>query len=237
MALLLLTRPLASSQRFAELLRSRFEALTIVISPLMAIEPLAVAPLGPDEIAIFTSQHGVEQSAAGQGRIAYTVGAATAQAAQAKGYQVRVGGGDASALIRRILADVPEVTLVHIHGEHTRGAVAQLLQENGLKVREVFAYRQVAQPLDATAKAALSGQKPVIVPLFSPRSAELFLREAPFSAPICYVAISANVAQILAAQTYKQLEIAAKPDASSVCDAIERLLVADLRLEGAKRRR
>lgn len=85
---------------------------------------------------------------------------------------------------------------MHLHGEHTRGDVAARLRAAGLAVEARMVYRQVELPLSDTAHALLQGEAPVILPLFSPRSARLLAGQIePPRAPCRIVAISTATAQ------------------------------------------
>ena len=84
--------------------------------------------------------------------------------------------------------------LAHIRGAHTVGQVADTLRAEGFACADLVAYDQVAVPLSEQARDALAGETPVILPLFSPRTAKLISRYGPFAAPIHAVAISAAVA-------------------------------------------
>ena len=232
MASLLLTRPEKASGRFADLVHRQIAAMDIVISPLMRIEKSQDVALSAQEVVIFTSHYGVDFAPEVNGRLAYCVGRATAEAAQARGYQVTVGAGDAAALIKRILADAPKQPLVHIRGAHSRGEISETLRSAGIDIRDHVAYQQHPLPLNAQALAVLSGQDPVIVPLFSPRSAKLFLENGPYLAPIWAVAISQTVAQTVAGKGFHQIEVADTPDAQAVYKSIQRLLAAGDHLEG-----
>src|SRR5690606_6078123 len=105
---ILLTRPEASSRRMAALLAAKFGGrVGFCISPVMEIVPDPRLPaLDGIRTLIFTSANGVAAyvSALGPKTLpCYTVGDATARAAQEAGLKAISAGGDAEALIKRII--------------------------------------------------------------------------------------------------------------------------------------
>jgi uroporphyrinogen-III synthase len=221
----LLTRPAAQSASFAQSLQARVGGLRVVVSPLMAtVFHTVTLPKEPLQGVILTSQTGAE--AAGRLRtqlpdLAYCVGDRTAHVAREAGFRVQSAQGDAEALLALILREKPQA-LIHLRGREARGDLAQRLSAAGVFTQERVVYAQEVQPLSAQAVALLSGHAPVIVPLFSPRSAEIlgaaWLR-LPAHAPLTIVAISQTVAQA-AAFCPTPPTIAAHPDAPSMLDAV-----------------
>ena len=141
----------------------------------------ALPPLAGDETLIFTSRHGV----AGFCRLTdrrdlpcYAVGEATAQAARAAGMVAVACGGDARALVQRIARDGASGPFLHPRGAHVAADIAGALRAAGHDARDTVVYDQQAQPLSAAARAALAGPDPVILPLMSPRSGQLFFAGA-----------------------------------------------------------
>jgi uroporphyrinogen-III synthase len=191
---ILLTRPEASSHRMAKLLAVAFgDRLDVCISPLMEIvlDP-RLPSLEGIRTLIFTSANGVAAYVAAHGPKSlpcYTVGDATARAAMAAGLQATSAGGDADALIARIKQDNPAVPMLHVRGAHARGDIPERLGAVGIPVTHAIVYHQNALTLTEEAKALLDGERPVILPLFSPRSAAL-MGSAPVSAKVYAVAMS-----------------------------------------------
>ncbi len=192
---------------------------------MMSIEPVRTAPdLTAYRGIIFTSVHSVPYGIAGLD--CYVVGQATARAARAVGMNVLGIAPDAQTLIREILADGEPGPLLHLRGEHARGDIAGSLTRAGCPTDEAVVYLQVEQPISDQAKQALSGDSPVIVPLFSPRSAQLFLAQSAGTAPIWAVAISEAAAQELRTPRIARLSVANTPDAKAMLKAIEGLMDA-----------
>lgn len=203
--LLLLTRPEGPSRRFA--------AEAAVLPPHeVLIAPLTEVVALPFDRRVFDGAEGVILTSANAvpmlprlpGLPAWCVGAATAKAAQAAGFAARNGGGDAAALLRVLEREGPKGTLVYAHGaDIARDLAAEL---PGL--RAVAVYDARARDPGPKVQAALAGSRPVIAPLFSPRSAQLFAAlpgalTAPALhlvaiSPACAAALPAPLAAIVA---------------------------------------
>ncbi|WP_323006483.1 uroporphyrinogen-III synthase [Pseudorhodobacter sp.] len=228
----LLTRPAAQSHRFATSLRQRFgNDIAITISPLIAPSFIASPlPAGPVEALIFTSETGVAAYMAHAMRPdtlpkrAYCVGNRTAKAAALAGLEPISADGDAVALIALICAQRPSGRLLHICGEQTRGAVAEVLTKAGIPAEACILYRQAEQPLTKPAIALLQGKTPVLAPLFSPRSATLFRKQVSSLgplAPLICVVLSKAVGDTLSGLEIAKLWYADRPTAESLLAAIE----------------
>ncbi len=159
--LVLLTRPEAAARRFAAQLAGL--AVEPVIAPLMRIAPVDHdgARLRAAPRLVLTSVHAVPAAGPGAGRLAWCVGPATAAAARAAGFEVIEGPGDARRLAPMLAG---ESRLLHPHGRHVTA---------GLPVEGMVVYDQIARNLPESGRAALAGDRPVLWPLFSPRSARL----------------------------------------------------------------
>jgi uroporphyrinogen-III synthase len=222
----LVTRPLAEGSAFAAALTNRFGTRVCpVLSPLMALTVLTPAlPPGPFAGVIFTSAAGVEASLWLQPRLpqqAWCVGRKTAERATAAGFHARSADGDADALVAAIMADTPNGRLLHLHGADTRGDVAERLVSAGIETVSLTIYRQDPELLTPEAAALLASAGPVILPLFSPRSASLFRRAMPLNsqASLHIVAMSAAVAEAARAIPYRALILAPGLTADAMLDA------------------
>jgi uroporphyrinogen-III synthase len=222
---ILLTRPAEQGARFAEQLAHRFGTrIAILNSPLIAPRLLVpVLPEGPFRAVIFTSETAVAaaQSLPGLPRIAFTVGDRTAAVARAAGFNAHSAAGDADALVALLLRTDPGPVL-HLHGADTRGDVVGRLHAAGRRVEGAVVYVQEPQPLTVAAQAWLDDDQPVIVPLFSPRSAALFC-EARARAPLWLAAFSPAVDDAATLPAARRV-IAARPDAPAMLDAVADLL-------------
>jgi uroporphyrinogen-III synthase len=175
---------------------------------------------------IFTSENGVKAfSRAGHQPhgIAYCVGDRTGTAANDVGFPVISADGNASDLVTVIAARPKTGRLLHFRGEHARGDIAGSLSTAGYDTDEIIAYRQVAVPLSRDARNALGGERIVILPLFSPRSARLFVADAGnVSAPLKIVAMSAAVARAVSGFNSHTLVVAGAPNARAMLETIKR---------------
>lgn len=233
MPAILLTRPNPSAARFAENLNTRLGAVEIVQSPLLKIIWQAVEL--PNGMPIFTSRNGVEgfQRSGGvaQGPC-WCVGGATAEQARKAGFDAQSADGDAAGLIEAILGAGEQGPMCHVRGVHTRGDLALTLRKNGLRVEEAVVYEQVIEDLTDEALTLLDGDKPVVLPLFSPRTAAQFAKVHHGGAPLLIAAMSGAVLDALDGLRFDGIAVADRPDAQAMADATERLFAAALQLEG-----
>lgn len=175
---LLLTRPEPDARRFA----AELPGAEVVISPILRIEAVVhdAARLRRARGLVFTSAHAVGAAGPGRGRLAICVGGRTGQVAREAGFAVREGHGTAESLLPLIAAS--PVPLIHPHGRH---------RARELPVEGMVVYDQIGQPLSTAARAWLAEPVPLLVPLFSPRSAALVSAEMGHAvAPLWPVAIS-----------------------------------------------
>ena len=237
--ILLLTRPRPASERFwADQPGDLRNGLRCVISPLLEI---IYAPDLPDlkgyDGLIATSAHAIGALTAGSAALppdmpCYAVGRATAEAARDAGLRALSAEGDADALVAQVADRAAGQRLLHVHGTHTRGDVAARLQAKGLTVDQVVAYDQGACPLGAEADRALSGQAPVLVPLFSPRTAALFAADYRGTAPLYVACMSAAVAQEIMALSPRRMETALRPTALDMVKVVGSLATDARMVEG-----
>ncbi len=223
---LLLTRPQPQAERFAATLRAEFPDLPVTIAPLMRI---ALSPPGPDISdgitgLIFTSENGVAGFVAGCSRRdlpVWCVGPRTAQAASRAGFgKVHIAGGDARALLDKLLRARPQGPLLHLRGTHAAADIAHALRAAEIPAQDCVVYDQVAANLSPPALAVLAKPGAVIVPLFSPRSARLFVASVGahhLHARLHVVAISAAAAQPVANAGFAaETCVSASPDAKTM---------------------
>lgn len=211
--ILLMTRPGDDSERTA----ARIGA-DVIVAPI-----LQIVPVDHDGVAlarapglVFTSAHAVASAGPGRGRPAICVGERTGQVARDAGFAVIQGAGTADSLVPLIAAS--PVPLVHPHGRH----LAQRLAVPGIVV-----YDQRPQPLTARARAALMGARPVVVPVYSPRSARLLAGMAAGArAPLWLVAISDAAAAAWTAPAARRA-VADQPSGRAMDAAIRAMLAAE----------
>jgi len=91
----------------------------------------------------------------------------------------------------------------------------------------VVAYAQVAVPLTDIAKAVIEGADPVIIPLFSPRSADLLIGQVKIGPHVKLLAMSDAVARML---PNVAVEVISRPDGDAMHNAVVAALRACLRV-------
>ena len=210
-ATLLLTRPEPQSQAFlAECEAEMKRRLPVVISPLLRIENIGDIPdLDNFDTIILTSGNGVARlGPALAGRRVFTVGERTAALARAH-------GAEASALGENVEAFLDHATEIKgkalfCRGVHSRGELAARLVSGGVEIEEAVLYDQVAVPLSNAASLLLTGEDPVVAPVFSPRTARL-LSASLITAPLTVLAISPATAKAWTSRG--RILIAETPDA------------------------
>jgi len=224
---ILLTRPPEQSARFAQALLAAWPGLRVVISPILA--PYFISPALPNVAfgtLILTSETGVEAARriAAEGRVlprsAFCVGDRTARAAQAAGFAATSASGDAEALLALILARKPDTPLLHIHGRETRGELFERLNSAGIETISAIGYEQNLQPLTPEAEELLRSGRPVLAPVFSPRSAQALADECArvgATSPLTIAAISAAAAAPFA---QSDVLLATHPDAAMLMQVI-----------------
>ena len=225
----LLIRPKAQAERFAARIGRALPQARIVISPLMEIRPVMPdTPLRGAAGLVFTSENAVAAVEGHDGLHdlpVWCVGERTAAAARRAGF-VRVAsaasdGGDAEGLLRMLLRQRPAGPLLHLRGTHAAGDLARRLTDAGVPCLPVVVYDQPSRPLNRAALGLLAGADPVLLPVFSPRSARLFLdAAASIDAPLHPVAISPAAAAVWCAARADPLCIAARPDAEAMVESL-----------------
>lgn len=230
---ILLTRPLAQSQRFSAELRAELGPLEVVISPLMRTEFLdpPISPRGFSAV-IFASETAVAAAlslnhAPGLPHRAFCVGDRTAAAARAAGFQATVADGDAKSLITMILASGNPPPLLLLRGEDSTGQIAGSLNSAGLETVSAIVYRQSACHLTELAAQRLLSPEPIVLPLFSPRSARLLIDECArigARSPMQIAALSDTVADAARSLAPIGLQIADRKDSPAMVQAVAKLL-------------
>lgn len=192
---LLLSRPKAQSVEFlSECEKHAGKRLPVVISPVIRIDPVSQLPdLNAYATLVFTSSNGVAACASDlRGRRVVTVGSKTcALAAQAGANATSLGEDVETFLTNTFEIEGP---VLHCRGVHARGDLAKRLRAVGIQADEEIVYDQLAQPPTLAARNLLNSRAKVVVPVFSPRSAQL-LSETVANADLHVIAMSAAVAE------------------------------------------
>ncbi|MBM9596170.1 uroporphyrinogen-III synthase [Roseitranquillus sediminis] len=216
---LLLTRPREASLRFLKDLSARRGAApAAVLSPVLEIRLLRPRLVRRYATLILTSRNGLAGGAFGARR-AFCVGDGTAEMAGRAGLEALSADGDVEALIRLIRETAADGPLLHLRGAHAAGDLVARLRAAGLDADEAVAYDQAALPLTRAATDLLAGSEPVLLPLFSPRSAALVAAQAEIRAPLHLVAMSANVAEAWG-RPAEQVTVAPRPTAEDMLAAV-----------------
>lgn len=226
MTALLVLRPQPGAA--ATIARAAALGLEAIAAPLFTLAPLAWAPPDPaaHDALMLTSanavRHGGPAIAAYRALPVYAVGAATGAAATTAGFgDVRIGDGDAAALLARMAAEGVRRPL-HLAGREHRD-----IAHPALTITRSIVY--AADPVGALPVAAREAlDRGAVALLHSPRAAALFARllgDAGLSrAHVAAAAISAATGRA-AGEGWRALLVAERPDddallaiAASLCD-------------------
>jgi uroporphyrinogen-III synthase len=232
---LLVTRPQEDGERTAQAMRARGHS--VMLAPLLRIEPLA-AEFGPGPFAaILTTSANAARAVTGHARLAellgaplYTVGQHSAETARTVGFAtVHSAGGDAHDLIGIVARELAGAAppLLYLAGADRSVGLAEALARHGLMVRTAVVYRAAAaerlplQTEQAIAAGALDG-----VLHFSRRSADAFLRCADAAGlrgralALTHFCLSAQVAAPLADAGAVAIRVALQPNEAALLELI-----------------
>lgn len=224
----LITRPAAQAARFAVQLGAECPQARPILAPMMEVEYLPVAlPQGPWQALILTSETGAEvagklaKKSLSLPNLALCVGDRTARMAARAGFDTFSAQGAAEDLLALILSR-PERDFLWLHGEDIAFDFPAALAAKGRRCNGVPVYRQRALPLPPQALAALSSPGPLILPVFSPRSARLLAAVLPpdAAADLLPVAISPRALACLPESLQSRGSVAAAPEAVAMIRAI-----------------
>lgn len=217
---LVLTRPEAQSREIAVALG---DDVPVIVSPVLQIVPAGPVPdLRNYAGLIFTSANALAFVPGLDGTPVYCVGERTADAARAAGADVRLIARNADDLVARFSGAGP---LLHLRGEHARGEIAERLNLAGIETHETVVYRQESLPLTHDARAALEGSRPVVLPLYSPRSATLVGDQLGAVGPaVLVIAMSAAVAAAWSEATGGVAEVVSAPTGEALLSHIRRAI-------------
>ena len=223
---LLLTRPADASARFAARVRTRLgQDWPVVIAPLM--QTLFLQPALPRDAfdgVIFTSETavlGIARLTSDRHLPAYCVGPRTAEVAARAGFSVTTGPGDAQGLARE-LGRRRGQRLLYPRGVDAAQDMTALLEHDGISVESVIVYDQRPCDLTSEARVLLAACTPLLVPLFSARSARL-LAAAARHPELLIAALSPAVAEAAALLSPRLLWVAERPDGEALLDVLEEL--------------
>lgn len=195
--LVLVSRPAVQASEFRQMLGS---SVLCISSPILEIEFLQLK-FDPDNFGgfIFASRNGVLAASRNfdlKGHRAFAVGRRTAQLASEFGMAVTHSNGGSNELVQHVAQANPEKKLMLVRGENSVGHVVENLASFGVAADQVVGYLQVPRQLSDEAKKALQGPKGILVPVFSPRSAQLLgieFNKSGVFAPITLIGMSEKI--------------------------------------------
>jgi uroporphyrinogen-III synthase len=233
---LLVTRPLEDGERTAATLRARGHS--VVLAPLLRIEPLATE-FGPGPFAaVLTTSANAAHAVATHARIGelrrlplYTVGRRSAQAAQAAGFAaVHSAEGDARDLTALVVARLAGTAapLLYLAGEDRSVDLTEELARHGLTVRTAVIYRAAAaERLPPAAEQAIAKGELDGVLHYSRRSAAAFMRCAGAAGlrdaalRLAHFCLSPQVAALLTEAGAATIRIARRPEEGALLELVD----------------
>lgn len=232
MARALITRPREDAEGVARELRQR--GFQVMIEPLLLIQPLPGVTVDLDGVQaiLATSANGVRALAAATAERllpVLAVGDASARCARELGFlTVDSAGGDAdslAALVRDRL-DPRAGALIHAAGTAVAGDISGALRRDGYQVRREILYEaRTAEALSPELRQALADRSIDIALFFSPRTAASFVTLAQHAGADCAGVIayglSPAVGEKLARLVWRAIQIASRPDQSSLLAMID----------------
>lgn len=184
------------------------------------------------QAALFTSANGVRAFAATTSRRdfgAFAVGDATAAAAKAAGFaEVVSAGGAVEDLAKLVIARLKprDGVLLHAAGTIVAGDLQGLLEAAGFTVRRAVLYESVpSEALSAATRESVVRREIDAALFFSPRNAATFVRLAAgleeSTQHMIAVALSAAVAEKLAALPWRRIAVAGAPNQAALLAALD----------------
>ena len=236
---ILITRPQPDADEFAKACIDL--GYNVCIEPMLTIKELQPEIDHPEryDAVIFTSVQAVRLMPPvinPHDLIAYCVGEKTAGYARKLGFKaVHVGAGSAQDLIDLIVEGDAGLKYLHLRGVDAAVEVAQSLQDQNISCDEVRIYKaEAVEGLGAISKGMIVQGQVAVLPFFSKRTAETFLRHverlglASSLASIKVLCISSSVLECVQTYRWDAAHVAAKPTQESVLDALSGLLANEL---------
>ncbi len=228
---LLITRPTAQSEEFAQSAQTRCPGkFQPVISPLLEIRPEpASVDISGAQALLFSSRNAVREFAtrsSDRSLPALCVGNATATEASSFGFSALSANGDASALATlAVQSYLPDFGfMLHFRGAESTGDLVGSLMAEGVPAEERIIYDQF--PLYLTAEAKSQAVKPgAVAVVFSPRSSNLLADELSGlnTDQLTVVAISEAAARPFANKKVAGLFVAELPNSQAILKTLEKI--------------
>ena len=232
---IILNRPKEAARTFHALIREALPEAKVISSPLINIKFLSKSiDFTRFDAFIFTSINGVqaiENQRIPPGKLCFAVGEKTAQAAKSIGFKVLYSEGNFENLISMILSHPYKGRFLHIRGKYSRGDISKKLSESGRPCEQMIVYHQKSQALTHEAKISINRGKPLIFPLFSPRTAKLLMEEILPNDHFYIIAMSNDISTICKENGCTNITVSKSSNAKSMLESVIKIYNMISRLE------
>ena len=232
--ILLLTRPLGGNERFCLKIKHLLYSCEILDNPIQKIDFLpSLSKVNKNSVLIFTSANGLRAAKKHNliNKKCFVVGANTKKIAVSFGYDVLGFSKDQENLLKLIKSKKPTESMVHIRGKHTVGNLCDALKRNQFSCLDIIGYNQEPLKIKKQNLQKIHSGRPVILPIFSSRSAELLQSNLDLTG-FNVIAISEAVAKIVTGVELGELVISKKPDLNSMQEATLAILRRLIKFDG-----
>ncbi len=233
--ILLLTRPLGGNERFCLKIKHLLYSCEILDNPIQKINFLpSLSKVNKNSVLIFTSANGLRAAKKHNliNKKCFVVGANTKKIAVSFGYDVLGFSKDQENLLKLIKSKKPTESMVHIRGKHTVGNLCDALKRNQFSCLDIIGYNQEPLKIKKQNLQKIHSGRPVILPIFSSRSAELLQSNLDLTG-FNIIAISEAVAKIVTGVELGELVISKKPDLNSMQEATLAILRRLIKFDGS----
>lgn len=233
--ILLLTRPLGGNERFCLKIKHLLYSCEILDNPIQKIDFLpSLGKVNKNSVLIFTSANGLRAAKKHNliNKKCFVVGANTKKIAVSFGYDVLGFSKDQENLLKLIKSKKPTESMVHIRGKHTVGNLCDALKRNQFSCLDIIGYNQEPLKIKKQNLQKIHSGRPVILPIFSSRSAELLQSNLDLTG-FNVIAISEAVAKIVTGVELGELVISKKPDLNSMQEATLAILRRLIKFDGS----
>ena len=233
--ILLLTRPLGGNERFCLKIKHLLYSCEILDNPIQRIDFLpSLSKVNKNSVLIFTSANGLRAAKKHNliNKKCFVVGANTKKIALSFGYDVLGFSKDQENLLKLIKSKKPTESMVHIRGKHTVGNLCDALKRNQFSCLDIIGYNQEPLKIKKQNLQKIHSGRPVILPIFSSRSAELLQSNLDLTG-FNVIAISEAVAKIVTGVELGELVISKKPDLNSMQEATLAILRRLIKFDGS----
>ena len=234
--ILLLTRPLDGNERFCLKIKHLLYSCEILDNPIQRIDFLpSLSKVNKNSVLIFTSANGLRAAKKHNliNKKCFVVGANTKKIAVSFGYDVLGFSKDQENLLKLIKSKKPTESMVHIRGKYTVGNLCEALKRNQFSCLDIIGYNQEPLKIKKQNLQKIHSGRPVILPIFSSRSAELLQSNLDLTG-FNVIAISEAVAKIVTGVELGELVISKKPDLNSMQEATLAILRRVIKFDSNK---